>query len=76
MPRDITNHIPANKLNTENTTETLFTFVNRFAINELKPMTNNAEGIKTVPKFNISNRVNTNMIVPVRNITEPITTPV
>lgn len=76
MPRDITNHVPANKLKIENTTETLFTFVNRFAVNKLIPKTNSTEGINTVPKFNISNRANTNMIVPVRNITEPITTPV
>ena len=76
MPRDITNHVPANKLNIENTTETLFTFVNRFAINKLSPITNSTEGINTVPKFNISNRVNTKIIVPVRHITEPITTPV
>lgn len=75
MPRDITNHIPANKLNIENKTETLFIFVNRFAINKLNPMTNSTEGINTVPKFNISNRVNANIIVPERNMTEPITTP-
>lgn len=76
MPREITNQIPANKLKTEKIIETLLAFVNKFAINKLVPITKSTEGTNTFPKFNISNRVKTNKIVPVRNRTELKTIPV
>jgi hypothetical protein len=76
VPREIVNHVPANKLKMESKTRILFGFVNRFATNKLNPIISNADGKKTVPKFKISNRVKTNKIEPVRNRTEPITIPV
>ena len=76
MPREIVNQIPANMLNIEKITEVLFVSVNRFEINKLNPIIISAEGINTVPKLNISKRVNTNNIDPVRKEIEPITIPV
>ena len=67
--------MPAKRLNTENKTETLLIFVDKFAINKLKPKINNADGTKTVPKFNISYFANTNKIPPVKKIIAPITIP-
>jgi hypothetical protein len=75
VPREISNQIPANKLKIENKTEIVLALVNRFAISKLIPITISADGMKTVPKFNISNCVNTNNIVPVRKITELKTIP-
>jgi len=75
VPRDINSQIPANKLKNENITAILFTLVNRFAINKLIPIIISADGTNTVPKFKISNCVNTKRTVPVRKKTEPITIP-
>lgn len=67
--------MPAKILSAENKTATLLVFVNKFAINRLKPKMNNADGTKTVPKFNISYFVNTNKTPPVKKIIAPITIP-
>ena len=76
MPREIVNHVPANKLKMESKTRILLGLVNRFAINRLNPTISNADGKNTVPKFKISNFEKTNKIEPVRNRIEPITIPV